>query len=138
MDPYRRKVRYWDTDANGHVFNARYFIYWDDALTDFFEAAGLDFGTEGGPLWVTRRTECDFRGEANIGDRLATSVWVDRIGKTSVVFGLKTIEEGSGRLVTEGREIYVVIDPETRQPISVPAEARARLAHHVVGESSAP
>lgn len=134
MDPYRRKVRYWDVDANGHVFNARYFIYWDDALTDFFEETGLDFGTDGGPLWVTRRTECDFRGEAHIGDRLATSVRVEKVGNTSVVFGLKTIEEESGRLVTEGREVYVVIDPETRQPTSVPADSRQRLAPHMVEE----
>lgn len=134
MDPYRRKVRYWDVDANGHVFNARYFIYWDDALTDFFEETGLDFGTEGGPLWVTRRTECDFKGEAHIGDRLATSVSVEKIGNTSVVFFLETIEEESGTLVTEGREVYVVIDPETRRPAPVPDEAREKLTPYLVGE----
>lgn len=131
MEPYRRKVRYWDVDANGHVFNARYFVYWDDALTDFFEEAGLNFGTYGGPLWVTRRTECDFRGEAHIGDHLATTVGVEKIGNTSVTFILRTVEEGSGRLVTEGREVYVVVDPETRQPITVPDAERERLTPHL-------
>lgn len=132
MEPYRRKVRYWDVDANAHVFNVRYLVYFDDALTDFFEEVGLDFGSSGGkPVWVTARTECDFRGEAGIGDVLATSVHVERIGNTSVIFGLTTIEESSGRVVTEGREVYVVIDPETRKPVPVPEDARRRLEPHL-------
>ena len=132
MEPYRRKVRYWDVDANAHVFNVRYLVYLDDALTDFFEVVGFDFGSSGGkPVWVTAHIECDFRGEANIGDVLATSVHVDRIGNTSVVFGLTTIDESTGRVVTEGREVYVVIDPESRQPIPVPDDARTRLSPYL-------
>ena len=133
MEPYRRKVRYWDVDSNAHVFNARYFIYFDDALTDFFEEAGLDFGAQGGdgPVWVTAHAECDFKGEANIGDVLATTVSVERVGNTSVTFALETVDETSGETVTTGKEVYVVIDRESRQPTRVPDDARARLAPYL-------
>jgi len=129
MEPYRRKVRYWDVDSNAHVFNARYFIYFDDAMTDFFEATGLDFGALGGdgPVWVTAHAECDFKGEGNVGDVLATSVSVERLGNSSVTFALETVEETSGRVVATGKEIYVVIDRVTREPIAVPDDARAIL-----------
>lgn len=131
MEPYRRKVRYWDVDSNAHVFNARYFVYFDDAMTDFFEATGLDFGALGGdgPVWVTAHAECDFKGEGNVGDVLATSVSVERLGETSVTFALATIEETSGRVVATGKEIYVVIDRVTRKPIVVPDDARAILVN---------
>ena len=134
MEPYRRKVRYWDVDSNAHVFNARYFVYFDDAMTDFFDEVGLNFGALGeeGPVWVTARAECDFKGEAKVGDVLATSVSVEKIGNTSVVFGVETVDETTGELVAEGREVYVTIDRESRQPIRVPDELRELLApyHH--------
>ena len=133
MEPYRRKVRYWDVDSNAHVFNARYFIYFDDAMTDFFDEAGLDFGALGGegPVWVTAHAECDFRGEANVGDVLATSVDVESVGNTSVTFSLQTLDETTGETVATGREVYVVIDRESRKPISVPDEARTRIAPYL-------
>ena len=133
MEPYRRKVRYWDVDSNAHVFNARYFIYFDDAMTDFFDEAGLDFGALGGegPVWVTAHAECDFRGEANVGDVLATSVEVESVGNTSVTFSLQTLDETTGETVATGREVYVVIDRESRKPISVPDEARTRIAPYL-------
>lgn len=133
MEPYRRKVRYWDVDSNAHVFNARYFVYFDDALTDFFDEVGLDFGALGGdgPVWVTARAECDFRGEAGVGDLLATSVAVESIGTTSVTFALKTVEENSGRVVTTGEEVYVTIDRATRQPMPVPDDIRDLLSPYL-------
>lgn len=133
MEPYRRKIRYWDVDSNAHVFNARYFVYFDDATTDFFDEVGLDFGALGGegPVWVTAHAECDFKGEAGVGDVLATAVSVERIGTTSVTFALETVEEESGTLMATGKEVYVIIDRHTRKPIPVPDEVRDLLAQHM-------
>ena len=40
---YSRRVRFSDTDCQGHVFNANYFVYFDDAVTDFLEQAGIPY-----------------------------------------------------------------------------------------------
>ena len=135
VEPYRRKIRYWDVDSNAHVFNARYFVYFDDALTDFFDEAGLDFGALGGdgPVWVTAHAACDFKGEANVGDVLATSVEVESIGNTSVTFALTTLDETTGRTVATGKEVYVIIERETRKPIPVSDSIRRLLAPHMPG-----
>jgi acyl-CoA thioester hydrolase len=137
MEPYRRKVRYWDVDSNAHVFNARYLVYVDDALTDFFEEIGLDYTSEedGGYLLVVAHAEVDFRGEAVIGNVLATTGYVDRIGNTSITFGFKIIEEGSGRTVATGNEVYVTIDPATRKAVTVPDRVRELLRPHVVSDT---
>lgn len=133
MEPYRRKVRYWDVDANAHVFNTRYLVYVDDALTDFLEAAGLAFqGQEAnGYLMVLAHTEIDYRSEAVIGDMLVTTVAVERIGETSITFVFEIVEEGAGRSVAVGKEVYVTVEAERRRPIRVPAEVRTILGQSV-------
>ena len=127
--PYRRKVRFWDVDAYGHVFNVRYLIYWDDALTDGFAAAGISFlaSENGGIEFVVAHLECDYVGEAKLGDELVTTMSVRRIGTTSIVFGLETFNETSGEVVVRGHEVYVVVDAETRKPTPVPETVRAAL-----------
>ncbi len=129
MEPYRRKVRYWDVDSNAHVFNTRYLVYVDDALTDFLEAAGLAFQahSEDGFLMVLARTEIDYRSEAVIGETLATDITVKRIGHSSITFGFVIVDEESGRIVAEGTEVYVTVDSDQRSPITVPDQVRSRF-----------
>lgn len=130
MEPYRRKVRYWDVDANAHVFNARYLVYVDDAITDYLDEAGFAFDhhADDGYLMVLARAEIDYRSEAFIGDLLTTSVSIEDVGNTSIVFAFEIIEERSGREVARGREIYVTVDPEDRRPVTVPDQMRSLLA----------
>jgi len=129
MEPYRRKVRYWDVDANGHVFNTRYLVYVDDALTDLLDESGLGFReeVEDGYLMVLAHTEIDYRTEAVLGDNLATSVGVERIGNSSITFGFRIVEEGSDRVVAVGKEVYVTVDNLERRPIPVPERVRSLL-----------
>lgn len=130
---YTRKVRYSDSDAQGHVFNVNYFVYFDDAITDWMEAAVGTSHLEDGYDIFLAHAECDFKSPAHLGDTLVTSVRVEKIGNTSLVFALETREEGDGRLVVTGREIYVTVDRTTHKPITVPAKLRdacARIDGH--------
>ncbi len=129
---YQRKVRFSDSDAQGIVFNGNYLTYFDDTITDYFDALGIpwDEFTGRGYEMVLARAEVDFRSSARIGDVLLTGARVARIGTTSVVFELRTWELESGRTVVEGREVQVVVDAETFQKTPVPdffVEAVERL-----------
>lgn len=119
---YHRKVRFSDSDAQAIVFNGNYLTYFDDTITDYFDAAGLpwsEFTTHGYEM-VLGRAEIDFRSSARIGEVLVTGARVARVGTTSVEFVLRTWEEASGRTVAEGREIQVVLDAATLQKAAVP------------------
>jgi acyl-CoA thioester hydrolase len=119
---YRRKIRFSDTDAQGIVFNGNYATYIDDTITDYFDAIGLpwDAFTRSGHDMVLARTETDFRSAGRLGETLVTGARVTRIGKTSVVFALRTWEEKSARVVIEARLIQVVVDHRTLEPKPVP------------------
>ena len=129
---YRRKVRFSDTDAQSIVFNGNYFTYWDDTITDYFEALGIEWSdfTKRGFDMVLARAEVDFRSAARLGDTVATGARVSRFGTTSITFELTSWIEATGEVVVEGRETQVVIDHESMRPVPIPAffiEAVRRL-----------
>lgn len=119
---YRRKVRYSDSDAQGIVFNANYLAYFDDAITDYFEAIGYPGYElhETGHEVLVAHAEVDFVAPGRIGESLAIGVRVDRIGNTSVRFGLEVWNEESGATVARGHEIYVLVDAATFEKRPVP------------------
>ncbi len=119
---YRRKVRFSDSDAQGVVFNANYLAYWDDAITDYFEAAGVPWDdlTGRGFDLLLAHADIDFRSAGRIGDTLATGARVAKVGATSLTFELRTWAEDGDRTVVEGREVQVIVDAATHQPVPVP------------------
>ncbi len=129
---YRRKVRFSDSDAQGVVFNANYLAYWDDTITDYFEATGVPWAqlTQRGFDLLLAHAEVDFRSAGRIGQTLATGARVARIGTTSLTFELRTWEEGDDRTVVEGRQVQVIVDAADHRPVPVPSflsEAIGRL-----------
>jgi acyl-CoA thioester hydrolase len=127
--PTTQKIRYSDCDPQGIVFNGNYARYWDDALTDWFEDAG--YGGEGlgdtGHDVVAARIEMDFKAPASLGDTLETRIGVERYGNTSMTVGFTTRRLSDGVVVTEGREILVIVDAESFEPRPIPEEMRQRL-----------
>jgi YbgC/YbaW family acyl-CoA thioester hydrolase len=124
---YERKIRYSDTDIQGIVFNGNYFTYFDDALTDLFEVLGLtpeDLRRRGIDV-VTAHAEADFIGSARIGDALATSVTLDRIGTTSIVFAMEGVVDDV--TIVRGNVVWVTVDARTFDKVPVPDDLRKRL-----------
>ncbi len=119
---YVRKVRFSDSDAQGIVFNGNYLTYFDDTITDYLEATGIgwDGMTEQGIDMVLGRAEVDFRAAGQIGDVLITGAKVVEIGRTSVVFEMRTWDQATSRTIAEGRLIQVMIDHRTHRPTPVP------------------
>jgi acyl-CoA thioester hydrolase len=119
---YERRVRFSDSDAQGIVFNGNYFTYFDDTITDYFEALGIVWSelNERGYDMVLGRAEIDFRSAGQIGETLITGARVVHIGTSSVVFELHTWESESGRTVVRGKEIQVMLDHATFEKTAVP------------------
>lgn len=134
---YRRRVRYSDADAQAIVFNANYSVYFDDALTDFLDAAGLgiDALPQAGYEIVLRRAELDFLGSGRIGDELCVGVRVARFGNTSMTMRGQVWKDGRPDTpLVEYTGIQVIVDAEHFQPTAIPdfvREAIEGLQGHV-------
>ncbi len=119
---YERKVRFSDSDAQGIVFNGNYLTYFDDTITDYLEASGIgwDGMTKRGVDMVLGRAEVDFRAAGQIGDTLVTGAKVVEVGRTSVIFEMRTWDKATEQTVAEGRLIQVMVDHRSHRPTPVP------------------
>jgi acyl-CoA thioester hydrolase len=115
---YRRKVRYSDSDAQGVVFNGNYLTYFDDTITDYFDA--LRPAWPAGHELLLVHVEIDFHAPARLGDVLVTGARVARVGTTTLIFELATWHEASEEPVASGTQVQVVADGATFRPTPVP------------------
>lgn len=81
-------VRFDDTDANGHVNNARYNAYCDEAAMCIFARGGMDVAAAGasGIGAVTRRAEYEYLGQLRYGDEYIVESTIQFTKPTRIVF----------------------------------------------------
>lgn len=124
-----QKIRYSDCDPQGIVFNGNYGRYWDDAVSDWLEDAGLggpDLGGTGLDV-VAARMEIDFLAPATMGDTLSTEVSVEKFGNTSMTVAVTTRRVSDQAVVARGGEVIVFVDAASFIPVTVPDGVRAAL-----------
>ncbi|MHB8468683.1 MAG: acyl-CoA thioesterase [Gaiellaceae bacterium] len=126
MDGYafihREAVRFRDLDGMGHVNNAVFSTYLEQARLAWFGAA------EQMPLEdvILARTEIDFRAPATLGDELEIGVRPARLGTKS--FELEYELRQGPRLVAEARSVLVGYDYERGESVAIPERWRRRLS----------
>ena len=114
---HRDTVRFRDCDAMGHVNNAVYSTYLEEAR----------IGVLGDLIgFILARVEIDFRSELRNGEDVEVRTRCSRIGTKS--FDLEHVISADGRVVAEARSVLVSYDYELGASIEVPAKLRRRLA----------
>jgi acyl-CoA thioester hydrolase len=115
-------VRWRDTDALGHVNNAVYLTYLEEARDAFYLRA------LGDPIYVVVRLEIDFRAEVRHVDRtVRVEIAVERVGTTSLTTR-EILRTADGGIAAEARVITVRWDQDARGALAFNDEQRARLA----------
>ena len=132
---YRGKirVRFSDTDANGHAFFGNYFVFADEILGEYWAELGWDPNDVANHeyLTFTVNANMDFLGESLPGDMLDIEVKTEKIGKTSVVIGFTIQNLNSGEPSGKGTFTYVFVRRETRKSCPIPPAFRnALLSRH--------
>lgn len=123
-------VRFRDIDAFGHVNNAVFFSYVEQARIRYLlDVLATDEPFDRLPL-ILARVELDFRAPIFFGDDVIVETRVDRIGRSSIAMTHR-ITAGTGeRLVADVDTVLVTYDYKRAAPMPVPADWRARLAAH--------
>jgi acyl-CoA thioester hydrolase len=128
---HRLSVRYQECDAQGVVFNANWFMYFDVTITAMFGAA---FGSyqglvDSGSDVMVVEAGARFRAPAHFEDELEIAWAIERLGTTSMVSSV--IASRDGTPLVEGREVHVFVDPATHAKQAIPDRVRERLAPFV-------
>ena len=114
---HHERVRFRDCDAMGHVNNAVFSTYLEEArigvlggLTDF----------------ILARVEIDFRSELRSGEEVEVRTRCSRIGTKS--FDLEHELVADGRVVAEAKSVLVSFDYGLGASVPVPDALRTRLS----------
>lgn len=128
MFTHETPVRFGDTDAMGHVNNAKFATYLEDARVGFFRAAtGTTVTLEG---LILARTEIDFVKPIVFGTGpVETAVWVEHVGTKSFRLGNEMRQDGS--VVGRATATLVAYDYATGASRPLTDDERALLSAHL-------
>ncbi len=119
------EVRFRDLDPMGHVNNAVFLTYIEQARVAFF--AHVDAVTELEDMnLVIARVEIDFKTPVRLGQEVEISVRASRFGTKS--FDFEYVLRVGGEVVAEAKSVQVAYDYERREAVPVPEAWRERLA----------
>ena len=114
---HRERVRFRDCDAMGHVNNAVFSTYLEEAR----------IGVLGGLTpFILARVEIDFRSELRAGEQIEVGTRVARIGTKS--FDLEHRIRANGRVVADAKSVLVGYDYDAGKSVPLSDEIKTRLA----------
>jgi len=111
------RVRFRDVDSFGHVNNAVYSTYLEQARLDALGGLGSV---------ILARVEIDFRAEVNVGEEVEVRSRCSRIGTKSLDLEHEVL--AGGRLAAEAKSVLVGYDYETRRSTPLSDELKKRLS----------
>jgi acyl-CoA thioester hydrolase len=124
----RVRVRHYEMDALGHVNNAIYLHYVEEAAIEHARQLGLDEARrrELGGAWVVRRHEIDYRVPAVAGDELDVTTRVVGLDRLTGTRRTTIVRVADGALVAQALTQWVWVGLDGR-PRRLPAEVIAEL-----------
>ncbi|MFC0216646.1 acyl-CoA thioesterase [Paenibacillus chartarius] len=124
------KVRFCETDANGHMSHVTTVIFMEQARTEYSSGLGL-FGRErsadDGKTFVLAAQSVNYRSQAYFADEIDIFVRVSRIGTSSLDMEYVLINRDSGAVVSTGSSTMVYFDSTLQKSTPLPADLSERI-----------
>jgi acyl-CoA thioester hydrolase len=130
-------VRFSDCDPLGHVNNAKYSTYLEQARIVLwrkqigFWSRRVVENDERGQGFILARTEIDFRSQAHDGDELHVKLWLDGFGTRSATYRYEIVDAPTGRLVAAAKTVQAWFDYDTGTTMAISDELKAKLSRGV-------
>jgi len=128
------RVLWGDVDAARIIFYGSYIRFFEIAETELFRAVGMAYGKifDDLDIWLPRvHLECDFHRAAQLDDLLEVSVYVGKVGRTSMRLNFEVRRKGAGKieedLIATAHFVLVAAGRDGLRPVPVPEELRRAL-----------
>jgi acyl-CoA thioester hydrolase len=126
------QTRWSDNDMFGHINNVEYYRFFEMSVTDFLMGpCGLDLMTS--PcIPFAAESLCRFRRPLSWPEPIAAGLRIEKLGRTSVTYGIGLFGAKSDDAAAEGHWVHVFVDRTTQQPMEIPDYLRQVFAAHMV------
>ena len=122
------RVRGYHLDAYGHVNNARYLEFLEEARWSLVEdGKGLDWWHDRGLAFVVASITINYRRPAALGVDLEIRSEVTRIGGRSAIIHQDVVDAASGKMLADADVSFVMMSRETGKPVALTDELRVAL-----------
>ena len=126
---HRLEVRFRDCDPLGHVNNAVYLTYLEQARFGLWRKLwGMDpeAPPAHAPGVILARAEVDYKIPARFGDELEVRIFLARVGRTSFTYTYEVVDDRR-RIVAAATTVQVMYDYKLARPVPIPDDVRAML-----------
>lgn len=129
-------IRYSDLDPQGHVNNARYLSYLEEARIAYIRELGLWDGKSFLDVGIIiAEARVVYRAAITLDQSLRAGVRTARLGTKSLTMEYVLEDAGDGRLLATGSTVLVTYDYHQNQTIPVPGSWRQAItAYEGIGE----
>jgi len=127
-------LRWNDIDVFGHVNNAQYYEFFDTTVVRFLHQLEHAAIATGGTAMVVAENGCRFLKQILFTDRLEMGLRVERIGTSSVRYGLAAFLNEDAEAAADGHFVHVFLDPASKRPAPLSAGLRQHLETISVAE----
>lgn len=119
-------VRFRDLDALGHVNNAVYLTYLEEARVEYLRRV-LGQTKPSDYAVVVARVEIDYRSSATMDDTLVVGTRVTRLGGASFEMDYRVVEKASGRLIAQAKSVLVAFDHKEKKVSKLDEDFAAKV-----------
>lgn len=120
-------TRWKDNDVYGHVNNVEYYSYFDTLINTYLIVeGGLDIH-RGQSIGLCAESHCRFMGELAFPETIEGGLRVEKIGNSSVRYGIGLFRQGSDAPAAEGWFVHVFVDRDTRKSMPLTQHLRDAL-----------
>jgi acyl-CoA thioester hydrolase len=120
----RIDVRWGDMDAYGHVNNATYATYVEEARIRWFSSLPGPWRTPSGEPVIAAQT-INYRRQLEWPAALRVALVAERVGNSSLTIGFRIAAEADPDTVyADGNSVLVWVDPASGRSIPLPAMVR--------------
>ena len=122
------EVRYGDLDPQGHVNNAKFLTYMEQARIFYLKQLKL---WEGGSFLnlgiILADVQITFKKAVQFGDPIRVGVRISQIGNKSMTSEYQLEDERDGSLFATGSSVLVAYDYHSKRSVPIPEEWRKAI-----------
>ncbi|MEE4661185.1 MAG: thioesterase family protein [Halieaceae bacterium] len=129
---YPISTRWSDNDIYGHINNVVYYSYFDSVANQYLiEEGGLRIPDDPVVGYVVN-SGCNYLRALAYPDRLEGGLRVEKLGNSSVRYGIGVFRQGEDTPAAFGHFVHVFVDRASNRSVPIPEGIRAALARIAV------
>jgi acyl-CoA thioester hydrolase len=124
------KVRFDDTDLQGHVYFGQYYSFFDEGIEGYLAAIGYEYQAmlHDNTDFLYVESHCTYKSSAKWPEILNVYTRIGHIGRRSLRFDFEITAQNDNRLVATGYIAAVTANRNTFTPHAVPDGMRQAVA----------